>query len=70
MTFIFNGAQIEQDMALNQVKSLLFDPPILQYFDPKTKNVIQADASQCRLGAVLLQKGNQLHICVTKFKHH
>ena len=60
MTFIFNGAQIEQDMALNQVKSLLFDPPILQYFDHKTKSVIQADASQCRLGAVLLQNGQPI----------
>ena len=47
----------EQDKALNQIKSLLSDPPILQYFDPKAKSVIQADASQRGLGVVLLQKG-------------
>ena len=50
----------EQDKALNQIKSLLSDPPILQYFDPKAKSVIQADASQHGLGAVLLQKGDLL----------
>ena len=47
----------EQDKALNQIKSLLSDPPILQYFDPKAKSMIQADASQQGLGAFLLQGG-------------
>ena len=47
----------EQDKALKQVKDLLSDPPILQYFDSRTQSVIQADASQRGLGAVLLQKG-------------
>ena len=50
----------EQDKSLNQIKSLLPDPPILQYFDPKTKSVIQADVSQCGLEAVLLQKGQPI----------
>ena len=50
----------EQYKALNQIKSLLSDPPILQYFDPKAKSVIPADASQHGLGAVLLQKGDLL----------
>lgn len=50
----------EQDKALNQIKSLLSDPPILQYFDPKAKSMIQADASQRGLGAVLLQRGRPI----------
>ena len=40
------------------------DPPILQYFDPKAKSVIQADASQHGL-ELLLQKDYPL-----KFKYH
>ena len=50
----------EQDKALNQIKSLLSDPPILQYFDPKAKSMIQADASQRGLEAVLLQRGQPI----------
>ena len=50
----------EQDKALDQIKSLLSDPPILQYFDPKAKSMIQADASQRGLGAVLLQRGRPI----------
>ena len=41
-------------------KDLLSDPPILQYFDSRTQSVIQADASQRGLGAVLLQKGRPI----------
>ena len=50
----------EQDKALKQVKDLLSNPPILQYFDSRTQSVIQADASQRGLGAVLLQKGRPI----------
>ena len=45
---------------MNQIKPLLSDPPILQYFDPKAKSMIQTDASQHGLGAVLLQRGKSI----------
>ena len=45
---------------MNQIKSLLSDPPILQYFDPKAKSVIQAHSSQRGLGAALLQIGQPI----------
>ena len=50
----------DQDKALSQIKSLLSDPPTLQYFDPATQSIIQADASQQGLGAVLMQKGRPI----------
>ena len=50
----------DQDKALSQIKSLLSDPPTLQYFDPAAQSIIQADASQQGLGAVFLQKGKPI----------
>ena len=50
----------EQDKVLSQIKSLLADPPILQYFDSTAQSIIQADASQRGLGAILLQKGQPI----------
>ena len=46
----------EQDRTLGKLKSILSDSPVLQYFDPTVHSTIQADASQHRLGACLLQK--------------
>lgn len=47
----------EADSAWKQIKDILSTNPILQFFDPAVKSVIQADASQNGLGACLMQKG-------------
>ena len=49
-----------QDKALAEVKRLLTQIPVLVYFDPKRELVIQSDASNGGLGAVLLQDGHPL----------
>ena len=50
----------EHNNALEKLNALLSDSPVLRYFDPAVQSVIQADASQYRLGACLLQKGQPI----------
>lgn len=45
------------DQAFLEVKKLATKAPVLAYYDPKKELVIQCNASQKGLGAVLLQKG-------------
>ncbi|KAL9983216.1 hypothetical protein ACROYT_G005355 [Oculina patagonica] len=45
----------EQEHALQGVKRLLIEAPILSYYDPSSELAIQCDASQNNLGATLLQ---------------
>lgn len=47
----------EQVRALEKIKEILSTAPVLSYFDSKAQSTIQADASQYRLGACLLQRG-------------
>ena len=47
----------EQAHALQRIKDILSTAPVLSYFDPSIRSVIQADASQYGLGTCLLQKG-------------
>ncbi|XP_033750517.1 uncharacterized protein K02A2.6-like [Pecten maximus] len=44
--------------ALNDIKSVLTDAPVLQYFDQNKPTILQCDASQHGLGACLLQDGH------------
>ena len=47
----------EHDHSFNQVKQEITSMGVLRYFDPDVESVIQTDASQKGLGAVLLQQG-------------
>ena len=47
----------EHDHSFNQVKQEITSMGVLRYFDPNVESVIQTDASQKGLGAVLLQQG-------------
>ena len=50
----------EQDMALNKVKKLVTEAPILSYYDPTCELEIQCSTSQRGLGAALLQGGRPI----------
>ena len=50
----------KQENSFKEVKKLVTAAPILSYYDPKEELVIQCDASQKGLGAVLLQKGKPI----------
>ena len=45
---------------INEVKQLVTTTPILTYYDPASEVTIQADTSETRLGAALLQKGRPI----------
>ena len=47
-------------LAFDKVKSLICKETTLSYFDPSKKSVIQVDASQKGIGAVLLQDGKPI----------
>ena len=47
----------EQEKALQDVKKLVTDAPVLSYYKPNGDIEIQCDASQKGLGATLLQQG-------------
>ena len=46
--------------ALNDVKQILSEAPVLRYFDDKLDTVVQCDASEHGLGACLLQEGHPI----------
>ena len=46
--------------ALDKIKHLISEAPVLAYFDPNLEIEIQCDSSQDGLGAVLIQKGKPL----------
>jgi hypothetical protein len=50
----------EQESALNEVKTLLTQAPILAYYDVTKPLTIQCDASEKGLGAALLQDGKPI----------
>ena len=41
--------------ALNEIRQILSEPPVLRFFDPNVVPVLQCDASMNGLGACLLQ---------------
>ena len=45
----------QHDAAIRKIMQLICESPVLKYFDPHEEIVIQCDASQNGLGAVLLQ---------------
>ena len=49
-----------EDKAFREVKQLVTQAPILAYYHPDKKLVIQCDASSLGLGAVLMQEGRPL----------
>ena len=51
---------VEQQKALEQVKKLATEAPVLSYFDHKCQLDIQCDASQRGLGAALMQRGKPI----------
>ena len=53
----FRWDEAIQGVAFNKLKELLSSAPVLQYYDVTKPVVVQCDASQNRLGAVLLQEG-------------
>ena len=44
------------DAAVNRIKKLVTAAPVLRYYDPQEELILQCDASDTGLGAVLLQK--------------
>ena len=52
-----------QDQAFAKVQQLVTEAPVLAFYDPSKDLMIQCDASQSGLGAVLLQNGKPLAYC-------
>ena len=46
-----------QEQAIQKVKSLVTNAPVLALYDPKVDVTVNVDASSHSLGAVLMQKG-------------
>ena len=58
----------KQDEALAKLKAMLSTPPILVFYDVAKPVTVQSDASQCGLGACLMQDGRPIYsLC---FKVH
>lgn len=52
--------QPEHDDALEKIKNILTQGPVLQYYNVNNQVTVQADASQSGLGACLLQQGQPI----------
>ena len=50
----------EQDKAFGQLKALISSPPVLQFYDPEKPIKLSSDASKDGIGAVLLQKHDEM----------
>ena len=48
----------EHEKAISKVKSTLVLPPFLKYFDATKQIIVQMDASEYGLGAVIMQEGH------------
>ena len=53
--------QAEQERALEQVKQIISQAPVLAFYDPEKDNLIQSDASLKGLGCVLMQDGRLVY---------
>ena len=49
-----------QEQAFNKLKQLVTEAPVLKYFEPKEELILQSDASDTGLGAVLTQNGQPI----------
>ena len=47
----------QQEEAFNTIKDLVTNHPVLTYYDVQKNATIQCDASDCGLGASLMQEG-------------
>lgn len=50
----------EHDEAFEKIKTAVCNAPVLRYFDAKEATTLQCDASDTRLGATLLQRGQPI----------
>ncbi len=57
-------------VALDILKLLLVNAPVLAYFDSSKPLTVQSDASSGGLGAILLQKQSSSGICVAGYDAH
>ena len=48
---------MQREKAFGEIKRLVTNTPLLSFYDPGKELVIQCDASQSGLGAVLMQDG-------------
>jgi transposase InsO family protein len=51
----------DHEIAFEKVKKMMTTTPVLAYYDSKKEVVIQCDASQSGIGAVLMQEGRPVH---------